>query len=271
MLRNTGPVAIMLALQAACVDPAPRVGAHGAPVEVGGEPLLVDVVTAASTDGTLWIEIAAPEDGAVVAPGFTVYVAAGPSGNVIQSVELLVDGIVVAIDSTSPYTFITDGSLAGAARTIHARATDGNTVVEDGIRVTVTGTPPDRDPDPDRDPGSEPDPDSDPDADPDSDPGPAPDSDAEPWTPQLGGCAVAEGAGALAPPLLFALLALVVARRRRRVTPGSPGSRSCVRSRAEVGHRCPGRRRRAPARSGRRRSGRRRARRSTTGSGSRRG
>jgi uncharacterized protein (TIGR03382 family) len=165
-------------------------------------PEAPDAVSSATEVGDLWVEIAAPEDGATVAPGFTVYIAAGP-GSLITSVELLVDGVVTATTTTSPYVFTTDPSLAGADHVIGARITDGSLAVGVQVTVTVTGSP-DPEPDPDPDPGPEPDPD------------PEPEPEPEPWTPGgLDGCSAA-GSGAVLPLAVLAVAVLAMRRRRSR-------------------------------------------------------
>ncbi len=82
------------------------------------------------------VAITAPADGAIVAPGVAVDVTAGDDQGVLR-VELAVDGVTVAMDTTAPYAFTTAADLAAGPHTITATAFDTANQATATIDVTV--------------------------------------------------------------------------------------------------------------------------------------
>jgi MYXO-CTERM domain-containing protein len=176
------------------------------------------------------VSITSPGNGATVAPGFSVTVAASDSDGSISQVELRIDGTLVGTDATSPYTFTTSGTLAAGSQTLQARAIDDE-LLETNAQITVTVSagpmPPDAGPGaPDAGPGA---PDAGPDTTPDAGPDGPGDPDAGPGGPGAGGddddddgyvsggCSSGGGAagGWIGGALALALAGGLVSRRRR--------------------------------------------------------
>jgi len=87
------------------------------------------------------VAITSPADGATVAPSFGVSVAATDDVGV-TSVELYIDGTLVAELATAPYDFTAPGTLTDGPHTVQAIASDGFNEVSTEITVTQsTGDP----------------------------------------------------------------------------------------------------------------------------------
>ncbi|HUH01594.1 MAG TPA: Ig-like domain-containing protein [Kofleriaceae bacterium] len=145
------------------------------------------------------IDISSPADGATVAPGFTVSVAASDDVGVAR-VELWIDGTLVDTDTTEPFSFVTSAALGSGTRVIETRAYDSKNVGTSSISVTV---------DPNRDPNDP------------NDPNPNPNDPNDPSDPSgqrpsdlVGGCASSNGTTGAGLALL--ILFMVFAARRRR-------------------------------------------------------
>jgi subtilisin family serine protease len=92
--------------------------------------------------------ITAPLPGATVTGTAVVNVSASDNVGVVK-VDLYVDGLFLATDTSSPYSFAWDTTLASnGAHTLQAIATDaaGNNASTANISVTVSNTPPDTTP-----------------------------------------------------------------------------------------------------------------------------
>jgi MYXO-CTERM domain-containing protein len=138
-----------------------------------------------------------PEDGAVVAPGFSVQVS-GTDNVAVTAATVYVDGVSVGSQmGAGPFTMPTPATLANGQHLIRVEITDGRNTQAEMRSVTVqAGTQ-----DPGQDPGT-------------SDPN-------DPSQPQqgngqdgvTGGCATGNGSAGLA--LVVGLVGLVARRRRR--------------------------------------------------------
>lgn len=81
--------------------------------------------------------ITAPQDGAIVQPGFAVQATAMDNVGV-KSATLKIDGQQVAMTpGPGPYTFATDATLAEGAHTVTVEVTDGKNTQTQTINVTV--------------------------------------------------------------------------------------------------------------------------------------
>jgi MYXO-CTERM domain-containing protein len=138
-----------------------------------------------------------PEDGAVVAPGFTVQ-ASGTDNVAVTAATLYIDGTSAGSQmGPGPYTFTTPTQLADGQHLIRVEITDGRNVQSEMRSVTVqAGTQ-----DPGQDPGS---------SDPNNPNNPNPGSSSNDLT---GGCSTSGGSAGLA--LVVGLVGLVARRRRR--------------------------------------------------------
>jgi hypothetical protein len=98
------------------------------------------------------VSIDAPQNGAVVAPGFDVAVTAEDDTG-ISRVELLIDGALADTNTAAPWGFTTDPNLAEGAHTLEVRAYDSvDTMASDTISVTVQADDPTDPTDPNDDP-----------------------------------------------------------------------------------------------------------------------
>jgi hypothetical protein len=132
------------ALAAAHAFTARLLGGTGGVADLAGNPLAADVSwsfsTASSADITPpTVTLTAPADGSSVA-GTTVTLSANASDNAaVDHVDFLVNGSVVATDTSAPYSYVWDStSTPNGSATITARAVDTSTnQASDSHSVTV--------------------------------------------------------------------------------------------------------------------------------------
>jgi MYXO-CTERM domain-containing protein len=141
---------------------------------------------------------ATPEDGAVVAPGFSVQ-ASGTDNVAVTAATLYIDATSVGSQmGPGPYTFTTPAQIADGQHLIRLEITDGKNVQSEMRSVTVQAGSTD----PGQDPGS---------SDPNNPNNPPPGGSTEDGV--TGGCSTSGGSASLA--LVLGLVGLVTRRRRR--------------------------------------------------------